>query len=1200
MKKLYALFFSVQLCNLIYGQTTISTYPTLAANNGSSAVTFELVTTKAIEITSLTCAFSVANSKEIYYRPGGVLHGTATTPGIPGNGWVLHETVLPTITNGTLIPSPINLTTPLVLQPGTYGFCINSPGGSLRYRSWVATDPSAFTNGTVTINAGVGYGFGGTLTGWIASRAFVGSLTYDLVVYVPNDAGVTEITQPATGPCGGGNTNVAVTIKNFGTNQINPVTVNWSVNGVLRTPVIHSSFLDTVNGLGSSTALVALGVANISATTEIKAWTSMPNNTADTIYKNDTAIAFRTPPLNGVYTINPFGSGSTNFLSFVDAANALSSYGVCGPVTFNVSNATYSGRVKIDNIVGASTTNTVTFNGNGATITAAPDATNPCVVQLNGAKFVTLDSLNIIGTDLTYGIGIMLTNEANYNTINACNINLTAVTSTSSTTNGGIVASGSASSPSTAGNTASFCNITNNLIKGGATGLYYGIRLNGNTGNVGCVGNLIQNNSIEDIYIYNIYLSNTDSNIVSQNNISRAGKTTVTTFYGVFVTGGIGNLIERNRIHNTHDAASSLTGAVYAIYHSSANSTSNKPSVVYNNLIYNINCTGTVYALYNSASSGVYYLYNTISLDDVAATAGTTRGLYQITTATDIIVVNNIFSITRGGTGIKYGMYFGTSTTTFTSDNNIIYKNSAGTGSQYVGYWNATNYTSFNDWQAANFGAFDQSSDSASPQFTNLLTADFTPQSITGNNIGFAIPEIPFDFYGALRDSFTPDPGAIEYSIIPLNDSCHNAIPVTAGTTVGGTIDATVDNVPTCLVGNNSTGGVWYKYTGLGDFVSLSLCNSTFDTRVRVFTGTCGALVCETGNDDSCSTQSQVGWCSVDSTDYYILIYGNAGQEGIFTMEITESPVSVPSISAMPDTVFCTGDSIVLQSSASASYLWNDPSSTTSRELVVFAAGSYMVTATDSNGCTQSSESQTVVENPLPVVSLGNDTSICPLDNITLDAGSGSSFLWSTGAISQTINYAGFNGDTTISVVVTDTNGCTGEDDINITEKPAPVVMLGNDTTICHNAEITLNAGAGGSSYSWSTGATTQTITYSGSNGNATIAVVVTGGNGCTGEDDIIINVDICGGVGEIDQKDMFNVYPNPNDGVFTISFTEPTSERLTLNLMNMQGKLVYSEVFYMNSDTHKAIDLRNQAKGVYTIMLQGTTFIQTEKLIIR
>ena len=68
-------------------------------------------------------------------------------------------------------------------------------------------------------------------------------------------------------------------------------------------------------------------------------------------------------PLNGTYTINPAGSGNTNFLNFSAAVSRLTYVGVTGPVTFIVSGATYTEQVVIPPIAGMSATNTVTFDG---------------------------------------------------------------------------------------------------------------------------------------------------------------------------------------------------------------------------------------------------------------------------------------------------------------------------------------------------------------------------------------------------------------------------------------------------------------------------------------------------------------------------------------------------------------------------------------------------------------------------------------------------------------------------------------------------------------------------------------------------------------------------------------------------------------------------------------------------------------------
>ena len=69
----------------------------------------------------------------------------------------------------------------------------------------------------------------------------------------------------------------------------------------------------------------------------------------------------------------------------------------------------------------------------------------------------------------------------------------------------------------------------------------------------------------------------------------------------------------------------------------------------------------------------------------------------------------------------------------------------------------------------------------------------------------------------------------------------------------GTTVGATSIGAPTGTCGTGTGApGVWYNFTGNGDIVTASLCNSAFDTKIQVYQGSCGALTCVSGNDDAC------------------------------------------------------------------------------------------------------------------------------------------------------------------------------------------------------------------------------------------------------------------------------------------------------------------------------------------------------------
>ncbi len=125
-------------------------------------------------------------------------------------------------------------------------------------------------------------------------------------------------------------------------------------------------------------------------------------------------------------------------------------------------------------------------------------------------------------------------------------------------------------------------------------------------------------------------------------------------------------------------------------------------------------------------------------------------------------------------------------------------------------------------------------------------------------------------------------------SVVVPNDACSGAVAVTCGQTVtGSTTGATADAVGTCVTTLNTAPGVWYSLVGNGGTATVSLCGSSYDTKVGVFSGTCAALVCVAGNDDFCSLQSQVSFSTVSGTTYYILVTGFSTASGNFTMAVT-------------------------------------------------------------------------------------------------------------------------------------------------------------------------------------------------------------------------------------------------------------------------------------------------------------------------
>jgi hypothetical protein len=572
---------------------------------------------------------------------------------------------------------------------------------------------------------------------------------------IADDAAIIAVSL-ANGTCAGNNP-ILATLKNSGANNLSSVQVNWSVNGVVMTPVSYSGTLTP----GKDTAL-NLGNYNVLLNTsyDVVIWSTLPNGNADNRTSNDTLkrMAYNAA-MSGVYTVGGVGA---NYATISDAATDLNNRGVCGPVIIDVNPLAgpYNEQVRINQVVGASAVNTITLNGHNSVLNFTSNST---VLRygfyLAGSDYVTIDSFIInSATGLTnYGWGVQLATGSDYNTIRNNTINVSDTVATANLY-AGIVFSNSittiASSGLYKGNV-----VENNKINGG----YYGISLYGTSGsNALTKGNKILNNKITNAYTYGIYIYYQDSTQVIGNEISRPTRSVFTTFAGIYGnTLGNSTRIEQNKIHNPFDGLPVNTNTAYGIYIAASHHTPGKEGIVANNLIYNFNGNGTHYGFYNSASGYINYYHNTVSFDNASSTAGTTYGFYQTTIDSFINIKNNIFSITRGGTGTKYVLYFATNTSKITSNNNDLYiKAPAGTNN--IGYWTSARATLAN-WQGANTTSpFDMNSVNADPWFLHLAAANLKPNSGVINNIGASVP-VTTDITGTARGA-NPDPGAYEFT----------------------------------------------------------------------------------------------------------------------------------------------------------------------------------------------------------------------------------------------------------------------------------------------------------------------------------------------------------------------------------------------------------------------------------------------------
>jgi hypothetical protein len=119
---------------------------------------------------------------------------------------------------------------------------------------------------------------------------------------------------------------------------------------------------------------------------------------------------------------------------------------------------------------------------------------------------------------------------------------------------------------------------------------------------------------------------------------------------------------------------------------------------------------------------------------------------------------------------------------------------------------------------------------------------------------------------------------------------CATATATTCGSTVtGSTVGEAAPTFGTCGTTVGTGGAVWYEITGDGNtWTAETTGGSNYDTKIWVFSGSCAALTCVTGNDDGgAGTLSLVNFATTAGTTYYIVVGGFGASEGNYEMSIT-------------------------------------------------------------------------------------------------------------------------------------------------------------------------------------------------------------------------------------------------------------------------------------------------------------------------
>lgn len=348
--------------------------------------------------------------------------------------------------------------------------------------------------------------------------------------------------------------------------------------------------------------------------------------------------------LSGTYTIDSAGTASaTVFLNFSSAITYMTgsgvrsdagpsnsgTFGVSGPVIFDVLQGTYAEQVNIPAITGASVTNTITFDGGIGNVStrilqySASSTTDAHTLRFNSTSFITVKNITVKSLGAN-GIGVHFFASTNNITVKQCSVLVSNATSTGTrgmaATNSNISSTGSGCS----GSSGAIYNIfiDSNYISGGNIGVFMS-----SSSNTSIAHNFyVRWNTIENAYATGVGASGSNGYLIEGNYIKMASGNT--TSKGIHHCNGSSSGIQSYKVvSNVFENCGQ-----YGIHFQSNNSNTNTlyPTVIANNYFKPTFSNTTPYAMDMSQPRNMFVMNNTILMNmaggngiNIGASAGT-------------------------------------------------------------------------------------------------------------------------------------------------------------------------------------------------------------------------------------------------------------------------------------------------------------------------------------------------------------------------------------------------------------------------------------------------------------------------------------------------------------------------------------------------------------------------------------------------
>lgn len=400
---------------------------------------------------------------------------------------------------------------------------------------------------------------------------------------------------------------------------------------------------------------------------------------------------------------------------------------------------------------------------------------------------------------------------------------------------------------------------------------------------------------------------------------------------------------------------------------------------------------------------------------------------------------------------------------------------------------------------------------------------------------------------------------------------------------------------------------MWYKteYQSLINFTDLSML-------IGMTQSTSGLVSVASSNGPAFNNtyKSLSSTFVVPSSGIYYLAIRATGNGGTYYLSFDDvaitAPCSInsPTLAVSGATTVCSGQNLNITVSGANSYTWSNGAHTSvvtvTPNVATTSIVNYNVVGTNTLSNCASTITKSVVVQESPQISIfmaDPNHGICPGESAVLYAfGTAVNYVWSTTGVQGQNTTISPTSNTTYSVIGTNNFQCVSTQTIEVVMKTLPTVSGSSSKSMMCSGETAVLTGNGADTYTWSANSSFLTGSSVNVSPIVTTNYVVTGyemASGCTNTMAVNVSVAACTGIEKQNAANATSVYPNPNNGSFTVELKNNAAK--SIHVTDVTGRVILTA---NTSEETINFNISAFAAGIYYVKVQSDSNVEVVKIV--